>query len=65
MVPYDSSMRLDYLAQRPMEIEAIFGNPLKAAREAGMAAPRIQVLHDQLKFLERNRLEGNSKGAAG
>ncbi|MGV3486619.1 MAG: 2-dehydropantoate 2-reductase, partial [Planctomycetaceae bacterium] len=27
MVPYDSSMRLDYLAQRPMELAAIFAAP--------------------------------------
>ena len=31
MVPYDSSMRLDYLNHRPMEVEAIFGNPLREA----------------------------------
>ncbi len=35
MVPYDSSMRLDYLNRRPMEVEAIFGNPLRAARASG------------------------------
>jgi len=31
MVPYDSSMRLDYRARRPMELEAIYAKPLAAA----------------------------------
>ncbi len=54
MVPYDSSMRLDFLADRPMEIEAIFSNPLRAAQKAGYAAPLIEVLQRQLQFLNRN-----------
>ncbi|MDG2220555.1 MAG: putative 2-dehydropantoate 2-reductase [Rubripirellula sp.] len=53
MVPYDSSMRLDYLNQRPMEIEAIIGNPLKAARQCGVAMPTVAMLYQQLKFIER------------
>ncbi len=56
MVPYDSSMRLDFLASRPMEIDAIFSNPLRAAREAGYAAPIIEVLERQLRFLNRDAL---------
>ncbi len=36
MVPYASSMLVDYQHRRPMEVEAIFGNPLRA----GLAAPR-------------------------
>ncbi|MDZ4852605.1 MAG: putative 2-dehydropantoate 2-reductase [Pirellulaceae bacterium] len=57
MVPYDSSMRLDYLAGRPMEIDAIFTNPLRAAQDAGFAAPMIDVLHRQLRFLEAKRTQ--------
>jgi len=34
MVPYDSSMRLDFLHGRPMEVDAIFRNPLRAVAEA-------------------------------
>ena len=34
MVPYDSSMRLDFLNGREMEIVAIFSNPLRAVEEA-------------------------------
>ncbi len=51
MVSYDSSMRLDFLAGRPMEIETIFNNPLRAAQKAGYAAPIIDVLYRQLQFL--------------
>lgn len=53
MVPYDSSMRLDYLARRPIEIEAIFGNPLRAAQQHHAVMPRVQMLYRQLAFLDR------------
>ncbi len=53
MVPYDSSMRLDYLAKRPIEIEAIFGNPLRAATQREVSMPRVQMLYRELAFLDR------------
>lgn len=53
MVPYASSMLLDYQQGRPMEIEAIFGNPLRAAQAAGISVPRIEMLYQQLLFLSR------------
>jgi len=52
MKPYDSSMRLDYLNQRPMEVEAILGNPLKVARAFGHAMPRVEMLYQQLQYLD-------------
>lgn len=55
MVPYDSSMRLDYLARRPMEIEAIMGNPLRAASGAGVATPALRMLYQQLSFIQAQR----------
>jgi 2-dehydropantoate 2-reductase len=51
MVPYESSMRLDWLAQRPMEVDAIFGRAVRAAHAAGFAAPRITMLYQQLQYL--------------
>ena len=51
MVPYDSSMRLDYLAGRPLEIEAIFDHPLDAARRHGHEMPLVGMLRDQLAYL--------------
>lgn len=56
MVPYDSSMRLDYLAKRPMEIQAIFGNPIRRATEAGFEMPSVQVIKRQLEFLQSRYL---------
>lgn len=52
MVPYDSSMLLDYRAGRPMEVEAIFGNPLRAAEGAGYSAKNLAMLYEQLKFID-------------
>ena len=51
MVPYDSSMRLDFLAKRPIEVEAIYGNPIRAAAARGFAMPRVEMLYRQLTFL--------------
>jgi 2-dehydropantoate 2-reductase len=57
MVPYDSSMRLDFLAKRPMELNAIFAAPLAAAKAAGATMPRVEMLHQQLQFLDRHSSE--------
>lgn len=56
MKPYKTSMKLDYDHGRPLEVESIFGNPLRAAQQAGVDLPRVQTLYQQLKFLDsRNR----------
>jgi 2-dehydropantoate 2-reductase len=52
MVPYDSSMRLDYLQQRPMEVEAIFATPIRRAHDRGAEMPRVEMLCQQLRFLD-------------
>ena len=52
MVPYDSSMRLDYLNRRKIEVESIFGNPIRTARRHGASMPRVEMLYQQLKFLD-------------
>ena len=56
MVPYDSSMLIDFRAGRPIEVEAIFGNPLRAALAAGFTPTRIEMLYQQLCFLDRQNL---------
>jgi 2-dehydropantoate 2-reductase len=53
MKPYKTSMKIDYDLQRPLEVEAIFGNPLRAARQAGANLSQIRTLYQQLKFLDR------------
>ena len=57
MVPYDSSMRIDFLNKRPMELEAILGNPLAAVREHGGLMPRVEMLYQQLRFIEAAGIE--------
>lgn len=57
MKPYLTSMKLDYDGKRPLEVEAIVGNPLRMAKKAGVDLPMIFMLYRQLKFLDiRNRL---------
>ena len=55
MIPYATSMKLDYDAGRPLELDAIYGAPLAAAREAGHEMVRVQALYEQLRFLDRRR----------
>jgi len=52
MTPYRTSMKIDFDEHRPMEVEAIFGNPLRAAQSAGAAAPRLETLYRLLQFLD-------------
>ncbi|HBL62115.1 MAG TPA: putative 2-dehydropantoate 2-reductase [Cyanobacteria bacterium UBA8803] len=56
MKPYRTSMKIDYDFQRPLEIEAIFENPLRAAQKAGVPVPQLTMLYQQLKFLEARYL---------
>ena len=56
MKPYRTSMKIDYDEKRPLEVEAIFGNPLRLVQQAGKELPRIQMLYQQLKFLDRQNM---------
>ena len=67
MVPYDSSMRLDDKHGRPMEVEAIFGAPLRAVGRAlgqppdtqieavESVMPRVSMLYHELSYRNQNR----------
>ncbi|MBD2741309.1 putative 2-dehydropantoate 2-reductase [Coleofasciculus sp. FACHB-1120] len=56
MKPYRTSMKIDYDEGRPLEVETMFGNPLRTAQAADVDLPRIAMLYQQLKFLDaRNR----------
>lgn len=56
MTPYRTSMKIDYDERRPLEVEAIFGNPLRIATASGIDLPLIRMLYRQLKFLDaKNR----------
>ena len=61
MVPYDSSMRLDFLHGRPMEVDVIYGNALRAAERNGFDAPVQKTMYQRLKFLAANRPTKSSK----
>ena len=52
MTPYRTSMKIDCDEGRPMEIETMFGNPLRAARAMGVDLPLISMLYRQLQFLD-------------
>jgi 2-dehydropantoate 2-reductase len=53
MPPYAPSMKLDFDNGRPLELEAIYGNPLCAALAAGVSMPETQKLYEELKSLSR------------
>ena len=52
MKPYRTSMKIDFDEFRPLEIEAIFGNPFRKAEAAGVNLQQIRCLYQQLKFLD-------------
>jgi 2-dehydropantoate 2-reductase len=53
MAPYETSMKLDADAGRPLEVEVMLAEPLRRAERAGVAMPTVAALHDQLAFLDR------------
>ena len=55
MQPYLTSMKIDFDQRRPLEVEAIFGNPLRMV-SAKVPMPACATLYHQLKFLDaKNR----------
>ncbi|HZJ95855.1 MAG TPA: ketopantoate reductase C-terminal domain-containing protein, partial [Thiopseudomonas sp.] len=51
MSAYLPSMYHDHAEQRPMELEAIYKAPLRAAKEVGCAMPKISMLLQTLEYL--------------
>ena len=45
MSAYKTSMALDYENGRPMEIEAILGNTVRAARKLGVSTPNLDAIY--------------------
>ncbi len=52
MGAYKPSTLLDWGAGRPLEIEAIWGEPLRRATAAGAPAPRLEIVYALLKALD-------------
>jgi 2-dehydropantoate 2-reductase len=57
MGAYKTSMHLDMLSGRAMEVEAIFGCPVQMARQAGVPVPRLEMLYRMLKLRDANPLQ--------
>jgi 2-dehydropantoate 2-reductase len=51
--PYKTSMLLDFEAGRPMEVEAILGNGVRAARREGVAVPHMESLYALLLLADQ------------
>ena len=51
MGAYQPSSLLDYLAQKPVELYSIWGEPLRQGTEAGVAMPHLTSLYNILKEL--------------
>jgi 2-dehydropantoate 2-reductase len=51
MGPYRPSSLVDYLAGRDVEVETIWGEPLRRARAAGAEMPRLASLYARLRAL--------------
>ena len=49
--PYQPSSLVDYLAGREVEVEAIWGEPLRRAQAVGAEMPRLEKLYNRLKEL--------------
>ncbi|MGH8177647.1 MAG: ketopantoate reductase family protein [Steroidobacter sp.] len=55
MPAYKTSMALDYENHRPMEIEAILGNTVRAGRKTGVAMPALESIYALAKMIEDAR----------
>ena len=51
MGPYRPSSLIDYLDGREVEVESIWGEPLRRAKSVGAAVPRLEALYALLKRL--------------
>lgn len=60
MGAYKPSTLIDFEARKPLEIEPIWGEPLRRATAAGARLPRLELLYVVLKELDRkNRFESD------
>ena len=50
---YRSSMQVDRQERRAMEVEAILGNPMRAARAAGVSVPKLETLYRLVWLVDR------------
>lgn len=60
MIPYKTSMKVDYDGARPLELDAIFGAPIRVAGRLGTPMPMVESLYRELRFLDRRRRSENA-----
>jgi len=58
MDAYKPSMQIDREMGRPMEVEAIYGEPVRRAERAGVCVPRMRMLYEQLSLVDALRPAG-------
>jgi 2-dehydropantoate 2-reductase len=56
MRPYFPSMKLDFDAGKELELDAMYKKPLDAAAEHGKRLVRIEMLYEELSFLQEKHL---------
>ena len=49
MGPYRPSSMIDYVENRPVEVEAIWGEPVRQAMAAGARVPRMEQLYQEIQ----------------
>ena len=52
---YKPSSLLDYMNGYPLEVEAIWGEPMRRAEQAGVLVPRLRMLYENLRKLTEGR----------
>lgn len=62
MGAYQPSSLVDYLAGRPVEVEAIWGEPLRRALTAGLTMPKLEALYERLVTLTKLKTDRESAG---
>jgi 2-dehydropantoate 2-reductase len=51
MGPYRPSSMIDFIEGRPVEVEAIWGNPVRVGRSVGVEIPKMEAMYDSIKLL--------------
>ena len=62
MGAYKPSSLLDFWAGRPVEVESIWGEPLRQARSAGIEAPRLEAVYALLGKITRRGEDAETRG---
>lgn len=56
MKPYSPSMLLDYERHQQMEIQYMYSNPIRSAAEYGFMMKKAEVLEQQLRYVNEERI---------